>query len=662
MHESWGQAAGDLLGRLGLGESDVSLKSFRDVRNTLRGSGVEIRRVDIVKGTIPVSQGVLGGILGNGKKEFLTFINDNQGAMDLADDRLLTQKDTTSYSTAWVIQEKAVDLDSISPFMRRYKGRFVDLLICALIINLFALVFPLFSSFVYDKILGNNIVETLWALAICLFIVMGIELCVRIVRVNAAERFAVGSETDIDYGVFKKLLDTTATSLPGIASLMERYKQILSYRDFLSSAYLLSLADIPFMLLFLITIAVIGGPMVFIALVGGAAMTIISALMIKPVLDYDTLAKKGSEKRFGLMSDLLSAREVVVGSAFRDDLQGRMRQSSVESALASSKSRYWRNLGGSISNSLSYLSFVAVLVAGVYMVEGHHLTAGGLLAVSMLTSRFMSGISSVSGLLIRYREFRMALRDLNTILPQTSYHAVSPAQGRLKGSISFETVTCALRKKEMPVLDKVSFKITPGEIVGIAGAPGSGKTTLLRLIAGAVDPDEGKILIDDIPVQRVSPDDMSSSFGYKPQDLCLLDGTIESNVRAGRRPLSGEDRQEILELSGLDTAFRDGGLNWETQIGPRGTALSGGQRQLVALARAMLFTPSILLLDEPTNGLDAHLEGYLAQQIGKLRGKSTVMVSTHSHSVLSACDRIIVLGQSRILADGPRDRVLVAKK
>jgi ABC-type bacteriocin/lantibiotic exporter with double-glycine peptidase domain len=195
-------------------------------------------------------------------------------------------------------------------------------------------------------------------------------------------------------------------------------------------------------------------------------------------------------------------------------------------------------------------------------------------------------------------------------------------------------------------------------MVGIAGAPGAGKTTLLRLAAGILDPSEGQMLIDDTPIDKVSPEDLSWNLGYKPQDCCLLDGTIEDNVCAGRTKMTPGVKEEILAASGLARCFQENGLNWATPVGPRGMNLSGGQRQLVALARAMLFDPALLLLDEPTNGLDSALEAHLAEQLAGRKGKSTILVSTHSRNILMACDRIIVVGQSRLLADGPRDTIM----
>jgi len=661
MSQSWFQAAGALLGAIGISVDADTLSKTEDLTAILRGSGMRARRVALIHHLIPEDENMVGAILETVNGEYVPVLGGSADAVILSANgeviRVLEPDDLQHVTQAYVIEENIASLSAAAPFLSRYKGRLIEIIAAALIINLFGLVLPIFSSFVYDKILGNGITDTLWALVIGILIVIGVELCIRVLRVTAAERFAIGSEVDIDYSTFRNLLDTKANKMPGIGGMLEKYKQVLAFRDFLSSSYLLALADLPFLLLFLVAIAAVSGPLVFVSIVCGSLMMLSSLIFMKPVLDYDRQAKMAGERRFGLMSDVLTAREAVIGSALRNELSRHWGRASVAAATAASKARYWRGFGMTIVNSLSYISYIGVLVGGVYMVEDRTLTSGGLLAASMLTSRTMAGVSSIITLIIRYREFRIALRELNQMIPAT-HHVAMKSSGKLQGNVRIDKVICRLQPGTTPVLDGISLNFLPGEIVGIAGAPGAGKTTLLRLIAGVLQPDEGRVLIDNIPLDRLSQDDISLNIGFKPQDFCLLDGTIENNVCAGRAAMTADDRQEVLVQSGLARAFMENGLNWATEIGPRGMNISGGQRQLVSLARAFLYHPTVLLLDEPTNGLDMPLEAHLAQQIARLRGQSTVLVSTHSRNILSICDRIIVVGQGRILADGPRDKIL----
>jgi ATP-binding cassette subfamily B protein/ATP-binding cassette subfamily C protein LapB len=659
---TWQAAAQVLLRAVGYLGDTSNAATLSELAKSLRGNGFVLEKATISGGTIPATEGRMGCLLELHDGQWLPYLGGNEDATLLSE----TGEPGGAYGafpmrlvkSAWVLNERVVSLRSVATFLQKYKPHFVDLFVSAIIVNVFALTLPLFSSFVYDKILGNGILDTLWALVIGISIILGVEFCVRTLRINVAERFAVESEIEIDYATFQNLLNTRANKMPTIGAMLEKYKQILLFRDFLSSTYILALADLPFLFLFLFAIAFASGPLVLVSLVCGGLMLLTSLLTIKPVLDYDREARSASERRFSLMTDLMTSREAVVGSALRNKLAERWRQASVSSSQTASKARYWRGLSGTITSSISYISFIGILVGGVYMVEDHSLTSGGLLAASLLTSRTMGSFASVNMLLLRYREFRTALRELNQLTPPAPARN-SQRHGRLQGSIRFDKVTCRLRQGDTPVLDGISLNISPGELVAVAGSPGAGKTTLLRLLAGLLDPDEGRILIDGIPLDNLAPEDLSLNIGFKPQDFCLLDGTVEDNVRAGRPPMTPEMRQEALILSGLGRVFNEGALHWMSTVGPRGSSLSGGQRQMVSLARALVSRPSIILLDEPTNGLDAALENHLASQLLQLRGRSTILVSTHSRSILQACDRIIVVGQSRILADGPRDKILV---
>lgn len=663
MELTWQEAAHALLKAVGLMDDITQAKNAKELHKLMRGSGFELTHAPLVHNALPVVDCALGFLieLTTGKWIAVLGAQDDAAVLSEAGEAVapLSCMNHEHFARAWVLTEHIIDMRTVLPFLQRYKSYFIDLFLAAIVVNIFALTLPLFSSFVYDKILGNNILETMWALAIGVLIIASIEFCVRIMRINVAERFAIGSEVEIDHAMFRGLLDTSANRMPSLGQLMERYKQILARRDFLSSTYILALADVPFLLLFLATIAIVSGPLVLVSLICGTLMLVINFVFAPHVLDYDRKSHVASEKRYGLMTDLLSSREGIIGGALRQKLTERWRQASVTAVQCASKARYWRGLGASLANSITTLSFISILVGGVYMVESHSLTAGGLLAASMLTSRAMNGFSSIINLVLRYREFRTALRELNQIVPVPPRISHAKHHGMLQGGVRFDNVTCNLGRGTRHVLQNVSFSIASGKITGIAGAPGAGKTTLLRLIAGVLQPDDGQVLIDNIPVQNLSPEDISLNMGFKPQDFCLLDGTLEDNVRAGHPPLSADQRHEILIISGLFRVFEEGSLHWDTEIGARGTKLSGGQRQLVSLARAMLMRPPLLLLDEPTNGLDGPSELHLMKQLTQMRGKSTIIVSTHSRNMLEICDQIIVVGQGRILANGPREKVLV---
>jgi ATP-binding cassette subfamily B protein/ATP-binding cassette subfamily C protein LapB len=490
-------------------------------------------------------------------------------------------------------------------------------------------------------------------------LIVAIEFSLRVIRIIIAERVARLSDAEIDHSVFRGLVETKANALPGIGTVLERYKQITSYRDFLSSSYMLALADLPFLLLFMLAIIIVSGPLVLVGIVCGALVVIANLIFVFPAFEYEKKSRRASEKRLSLLTDILSARDAILGAFAKDSLARKWRTASSAATHSSSMARLWFGLGQSMTSSLSFLSYIGVLVGGAYMVEDGSLTSGGLLATSMLTARMFANFSSVSTLFVRYHEFKNAVSELNKILPAGIKAHAKNDNGELVGAVRIDRVSCNIGHGGHSVLKDVSLHIGHGEIVGIAGALGSGKTTLLRLICGLIQPDSGQVLISDTPIDKLTPADISRTIGYKPQDICLLDGSIEENIRAGRGQLSTEMRKYLLEATGLVRDFQENGLNWTTEIGQRGTHLSGGQKQLVALARAIYSQPPLILLDEPSNGLDAPLEEHVAKQLQKMKGKSTIIISTHSRQLLSICDRIIVVGKSKILADGPRDKVLL---
>ena len=384
MGRSWHQAASTLLAALGLRIALDPHASPHQLSECLRGSGLRARHIALDSSLFLAEDGMVGALLETEDGAYLATLGGGMEAALVGEDgriaRALDPADTQAARQAWILEENLTDLGNLSPFFARYRQRFAEIFTSALIINLFALLLPLFSSFVYDKILGNGITTTLWALVIGLCLVLGVEFCVRMLRLVAAERFAVGSEVDIDDSTFRNLLDAQTTRMPSVGSLLEKYKQVMAFRDFLSSSYFLALADIPFLVLFLAVIAVVAGPLVFVAILCGALMMGLSLVFMPPVLTYDRHARAAGEQRFGLMTDVLTAREAVIGGAFRRDLTRRWSHASLNAAAAASKARYWRGFGMTVTNSVSYLSYIGVLVGGVYMVEGHSLTAGGLLA------------------------------------------------------------------------------------------------------------------------------------------------------------------------------------------------------------------------------------------------------------------------------------------
>jgi ATP-binding cassette subfamily B protein/ATP-binding cassette subfamily C protein LapB len=546
---------------------------------------------------------------------------------------------------------------SVLPFLRRHARLLVPIVAGGVVSNLLALALPLFASFVFDKVLGNGVSETLWAMTIGIGLAILLDYMVRTLRVQIFERLAVVTEGDIDRGLFANLLHKRG-ALPPIGVVLDKYKQILASRDFVSSTFLLALADLPFLFLFLAAIAIVSGPLVLVPIVLGSLSIAVNLAFTGPARQYDMLARKAGELRISLLADVLIARDVVLTTALRADSTRHWRRISDSAAVAAGRARFWYGLSNTFNLLASNLAYAAVLVGGAYLIEGQVLTSGGLMACSLLTSRAMATVASVVLLSTRMSEFRRAMHDLDAILPATATVATEPRPTDPTGDIQLVNLTWRPRPDARPVLSGLDLRVRPGEIIGIAGLPGAGKTTLLRMIAGAERPSDGEALLDMHPIEKWDVRQLARSIGFKTQDSMLFEGSIESNIRAGRPAVIAQHMADVLDRSGLRHAIDRGELTLATEVGPRGSYLSGGQRHMVSLARALLGEPPLMLLDEPSTGFDSQLEKGLSDYIHSLAGRRTVLLSSHSRNLLGACTRIIVLSQGRIVTDGPRDKVL----
>ena len=553
-----------------------------------------------------------------------------------------------------------MQLSFLSGFIARNRSALSQILVCGFLVNLFALALPIFSSFAYDKIIGNHIHETLWGLTVAIMLVFILDFSVRQLRTIIAERLAHTSNQTIDRAIIQQLVRTDLAKLPSLGSLLERYKQLAASRDFLSSSYLLALVDAFFLVFFLLMMGWASGLLVLVPLLCGSLMLGVSALTTKIVLTHDIACRKAGEDKLRVLVGFMAGREALVGGAQRQEVTAQWLEAADRTSQAEGYTRFWRGIGYNITGTLSNMSYIGVIVGGVYMVEAHDLTSGGLLAATMLSQRAMAAFGSIVTLFLKFKEFKLAIRDMNKLMPETIEEAALPDHGRLTGAISLQGVTVKLGSADAArqVLDIPALEIQAGSLIGIAGPAGAGKTTLLRLISGILKPEQGQVLIDNLPIHRLSADDLTLNIAYKPQDPCLMPGTIEDNVQAGRTLLTAEERAALAAASGLGLAFKESGLSWAHEIKTHNPGLSGGQQQLVALARALHGDAAILLLDEPTTGLDAALEQHIIQHILQRKHQQTIIISTHHQALLRLCDRLIVIRGGKIAADALPERIL----
>lgn len=540
--------------------------------------------------------------------------------------------------------------------LRAYGKRLVEIVVAGFLINLFGLLLPVYSRLVYDKVIGNHIPDTLWALTLGMLLFLVLEFVLRVIRTFYIEQLAGKFDIDFDQAVVKKLLATRVSWPVGV--VLAKYRDITSARDLLSSNYMLVIIDFPFLLLYLLAIGLIGGPIVWVVIVGGAVLVGAQLLCKIPANDYASTAMSVGATKTDKLAGLVFGIETLKTSSLQKRVLELFARDAEVSGVTQAKSRFWASVGYTISSSGYTLMTVATLVVGVYMVEANALTVGALIASSMLVGRAASMLSSVAMVLGRIDAFRQARTSFEELFVES---ADAPATNevdrqQIDGKIQVSNLSFSIKPNEPAMLKQISFVINQGEKVGIVGRSGSGKSTLLRCLAGVHAPDAGQVLMDGISVAAYPQEVRMRSIAYKPQDPFLFDGTLATNIFVDNS-ISSAIYQTALHVSCMDELLAGGQLRLDQMLVAPGN-LSGGQRQMVALARAIATVPNVLLLDEPTTGIDQATENKIIERLVAFVAGRTLVVATHSPVLLKQMDRIIVINEGKIVADGPRAQIL----
>ena len=541
--------------------------------------------------------------------------------------------------------------------IRAYGSRFVEIIVAGVLINVFGLFMPIYSRLVYDKVIGNHIPETLWALTLGMGLFIVLELILRVIRVYYIEQLAGRFDIEFDGASARRLLESKVSAPVGV--VLAKYRDLSNARDLLSSNYMLVLVDLPFLLLYLVALGMIGGHLVWVMLVGGAMLVSAQLLCKIPATDYGNAAMKSGIGKTDKLASLVFGMETLKTSPLQYRLVKTFLSDAADNAVSLAKSRFWMNIGYASSAVGNTLISVGTLVVGVYLVEDNALTVGALIASSLLISRATSMTSSVATVLGRLEMFRRARAAFEDMFDDEAPQEVADVLRQdMSGLIQVVNLTLHLDKNERPALDNVSLAIKPGEKVGIVGRSGSGKSSLLRALAGLhkVEAGKGQVLIDGVAVTAYATPVRMRCIGYKPQEPFIFDGSLAANIFVGDR-VDSKVYEAALAISSVDDLIARGELRLDQLLKAPGN-LSGGQRQMVALARTVAGMPTVMLLDEPTTGIDLATEARIIERLCAFSGQRTLVVATHSTALLKRMDRIIVLNDGKIVADGPSAQIL----
>ena len=544
--------------------------------------------------------------------------------------------------------------------------RFVyrDVLWAALLINLFALAFPMFSMNVYDRVVPNNAVETLWALAIGVVLILGADLFMRLLRSHFVDEASARIDVQISATLMEKVLGMRLESRPeSVGSFAASLRGFEQVRDFIASSTVTALIDLPFALIFVLVMFWISPWLALPVIVAGLLILGLGMIQQQRLHELSETTYKAGALRNATLIESLTGIETIKSQGAEGVIQAKWERTNIFLARTTVKMRALSSKAMYITSTLSQLVTVAIIIIGVYLISQKDLTMGALIASSMLASRALAPAGQIVGLLMQYQGARTAMENLNNVMDKPVERPAGKTfieRPQLRGEVEFRNVKFSYPGRSDSALDGLSFKIEPGERVALIGRVGSGKSTIQRLMMGLYQPTEGAVLLDGIDLRQLDPADVRRNLGYVSQDVMLFYGTLRENIAFGLPYADDSAIVAAAEIAGMSDLVNRHPRGFDMPVGERGESLSGGQRQSVGLARALLHNAPLLLLDEPTSAMDFSTESQITTRIGAFAQNKTVVLVTHRTSMLAMITRVIVIDGGKIVADGPRDRIMEA--
>jgi ATP-binding cassette subfamily C protein LapB len=539
-----------------------------------------------------------------------------------------------------------------------------DVLAAALLINLFALAMPLFTMNVYDRVIPNFGVATLWMLAASLALVLGLDYLLRLLRGHFVDLASARIDIKLSSLIMERVLGMRLADRPAsVGSFAATLRSFESLRDFIASATVTAIIDLPFALLFMLVILWISWPLVFFPILGGIAIIVYSYVIQHKMHELSDSTFRATALRNATLVESLTALETIKTQGAEGQMQDKWERTAAFLARVSSQLRLLSASAVNGTATLQQLTNLVTVVAGVYLIHAGMLTMGGLIACTMLIGRATAPLGQIVGLLLQYHNARLSLSSLEQTMTRPTERSADTSlvhRPELHGEIEFRDVTFEYGGQGEPALKQVSFKIAAGEHVVVIGRVGSGKTTLQKLMLGLYEPSAGAVLVDGVDLRQLDPADLRRNIGYVGQDAMLFFGTLRENIAIGAPYADDRAIIEAADVGGLTEFVNRHPQGFDMPIGERGESLSGGQRQGVAIARAMLLDPPILILDEPTSAMDFSSEARFKERLRQLASGKTVVIVTHRTSLVDLADRIIVIDGGRVVADGPRETVVEA--
>lgn len=541
-------------------------------------------------------------------------------------------------------------------------GFYRDVLSATILINLFVLISPLFTMSVYDRVIPNNATETLWVFATGVLVVYTLDTFLKFARAILLERAGKKSDVIMSSIIFEKVMDLQMASHPkSVGSFASNLKDFDMIRSFLTNATLTVLVDMPFAILFLFVIGYIGGWMVVVPIIMMLLILVYTFFMRQMLQESIEESHKASAAKSSILIEALQNIETLKTLGVTGHMQWSWEEATGEIAQKSLKSRMISTSISTITGFLVQLTTVLLVIVGVYLIGEHELSMGGLIGIIIIAARTVSPMGQAASLISNYSDAKSAYDVINTIIEQPSERPHGKkfiTRPHLEGEIEFRDVSFSYDASEHQSLKNISFTIKPKEKIAIIGRIGSGKSTIAKLLLHLYEPQSGAIFLDGIDINQIDPIDLRKNISYVSQDVNLFKGTARENILYRSSRVGDEQMIRASIISGANEFIKRHHKGYEMPIGERGMGLSGGQRQSIGIARAILFESPIVLMDEPTNAMDQLSEARLIANLKSYIDDKTAIFITQKNTLLEIVDRIIVMHEGKIYLDGPKKDVL----
>lgn len=544
--------------------------------------------------------------------------------------------------------------------LRRNKDIYSQVIFASICINLFVIATPLFTMNVYDRVLPNNAMETLWVLFFGITIVMLFDLALKIIRTYFLGIASKRADIIMSNKIFDHLLNIKIEAKPASTGLfISRLQSFENVREFFTSATIAILVDLPFVIIFIALIAYIGGWVAIIpttALVINILLSWKSQKHIKKVVEAST--KEDQIKQTTLI-ETVTGLEIVKNVRAQSRMKTHWEDSVEKTVHYSEKAQFLSQTVTTITSFIGKFSNILIVVAGVYLATKGEMTMGAIIATMMLNSRVLAPVSKLVSMVTRFDKTMIAFKNINELMnmPVEKQDKAYISRPNIYGDIELKDVNFRYKGQNFDILKNLNIKIKKGEKVAILGKIGSGKSTLLKVILNLFESTNGSILLDKTDTRQIDPVDLRKAIGLVPQEPFLFMGTIKDNITVGEQYATDEEVVRASKISGLDDFIGKHESGFDLIVGERGEGLSGGEKQSVTLARALLSDPNILMLDEPTNSMDRQSEKAFIKNLKEVTVDKTLVVVTHKMSLLSLVDRVIILDNGEIIADGTKEEI-----